>query len=273
MQLTSKYFKQAFLLLCLASVGLIPVLMEPDIGLAQPGSPLSESNSIVTAYADAMKIDYAEAERRLTLQHEMSLVEQKIATDDAYFASWMQHEPTFGLVVSFSAPDGEERIRKYLEGVEWADLVTVQESDITRDELANMRSTVVQEAEKTGIDFGSGLDYRTGQVRIYADADSIEKLRIELEANKAVAPIMDRIEFIEEAGAAPADYDYPYLLGGHALTSDTSGFPVYRTATGVRYIIRRATVIIRKMCAMATQMLSAWGMSFGKQLERCQPVW
>lgn len=193
-----------------------------------------EPNPIVAAYAHDMKIDYQEAERRLTLQHEMSSVEQEIVKDEAYFASWMQHEPEFGLVVSFTTPDGKERIRPYLEGVKWADLVTVQQSDITREEFAEMRSKIVQEAEKTGIAFGSGLNYRTGQVRLYTE--KTDELRAQLEGNDAITSIIDRIELVKESGAAPADYDYPYLLGGHAQSQCTSGFPVYRVNDGVRFI-------------------------------------
>lgn len=193
-----------------------------------------EGNSMVAAYAEVMQIDYAEAERRLRLQGEMSLVEQKVAEDEAYFASWTQHEPIFGLVVSFSAPDGEERIQKYLEGMEWADLVIVQESDITREELRNLRTQVVAEANKTGIVFGSGLNYITGRVTLYAE--DVEELREYLEGNAEIAPILDRVEFIQEQGAAPAAYDYPYLLGGHALSQCTSGFPVYRVSDGMRFI-------------------------------------
>ncbi|MBX2999573.1 MAG: hypothetical protein KF893_13735 [Caldilineaceae bacterium] len=199
-----------------------------------------EEENPIAEYANGMQIEYAEAEHRLRLQAEMSLVEQRIAEDDAYFASWTQHEPTFGLVVSFAAPDGEERIQKYLEGVEWADLVMVQESDITREELLRLREQIVAEAEKTEIIFGSGVNYMTGKVTLYAEA--VEELREHLEGSAETAPMLDRVEFIEEPGAAPADYDYPYLLGGHGLATNlllfacTSGFPVYRASDSVRFI-------------------------------------
>ena len=167
------------------------------------------------AYADTMEIDYREAERRLTIQFEMDMLEQKIAKDEAYFASWMQHKPDFGLVVSFTTADGDERIADYLDGVDWADLVKVKQSGITRDELTDMRHKVVTEAKKTGIPFGSGLNYQTGQVRLYTE--QAEKLRSNLASNTRIAPIIDQIEFIEEARDKPADYGYPYLSGGQAI--------------------------------------------------------
>ena len=133
---TTKSFKAALVLLYLVIVCLIPVFIEPDVALTQFSSPVSTpepipKNPMVTFYADAFKLDYDEAERRLDLQAKMGDVQQKLAEDEAYFASWMQHEPEFGLVVSFTTADGEERIRKYLADVDWADLVTVVQSDMT----------------------------------------------------------------------------------------------------------------------------------------------
>jgi hypothetical protein len=112
--------------------------------------------------------------------------------------------------------------------------VTVQQSDITRDELNEIRDIVAQEAKETGIEFGSGLNYRTGKVRVYAD--EINALRESLENNEVIAPLLDRLEFIQESGVAPADYDYPYFPGGHATMPCTSGFPVYRTSDSARFI-------------------------------------
>ena len=195
-----------FVIVCIISVG----LPQPDRGFAQSESPLPELNPMVVAYAEAMQIDYAEAKRRLTLQAEMSVVEQEIAQDDAYFATWMQHTPTFGLFVSFTTTDGDERIRQYLKDVTWADLVTVLQSDITRDELAEMRNKVVEEAGKTEIAFDSGLNYQTGQVRLYTDRP--DELRERLACNDKIASIIEHIEFIQEAGATPADPDHAHVL-------------------------------------------------------------
>lgn len=179
-------------------LGEAPILLEN-----QSISPLAqEEMDPIAQYAKGMQIDYAEAERRMWLQGEMNLVEHKVAEDEAYFASWTQHEPTFGLVVSFSAPDGEERIQKYLEGVEWADLVIVQESDITREELLRLRDQVVAAAEETGIRFGSGVNWMTGKVTLYSS--EAEKLRESLEGNNAIVPVLDRVEFVQESGAVPA---------------------------------------------------------------------
>ncbi len=209
------------------------VVPAPDIEAAQP-----DKAAAVIAYAEAMNIAYAEAERRLILQGEMIRVGREIEQDEAYFAAWLEHQPTIGLVVSFTTADGQERISKYLEGVEWADLVTVQQSDITREALLSLRRQVVQAARKTGLNFGSGIDDRTGQVNLYTDkVDELRsRLGTQLAARAEGAAIMSRIKFVEQTGDAPADYEYPHLLGGHAITTCTSGFVVYRVSDDRRFI-------------------------------------
>ena len=232
---TLKSFKSVVALFCLVIVSLIPLFVEPDVSLSQFSSPVPQpKNPIVTFYAEAMKIDYDEAEHRLALQAEMSIIKPNLMKDEAYFAAWIHHEPDFGLVVSFTTADGEERIRKYLTGMEWADLVSVEQSDITRDELLSMRDKVVTEAAKTDIPFAAGLNYQAGKVRLYLE--QVDELRLYLEGNAQTAPIIDKIELIKEAGVKPLDYDYPYLLGGHATGGCTTGFAVYRTTVNLRYM-------------------------------------
>jgi len=165
--------------------------------------------SIIFSYADAMKIEYTEAEHRLQLQNEMSLVEQKIVEDNAYFTSWIQHNPTFGLIVSFTASDGDERIQQYLEGIEWADLVIIRESDITRDELMNMHKKIVQEVNKLDIEFRTYLNYQTSQVQIHSER--VNELRVTLETNDEILSLMDRIRFINESGDIPNAQNLIYL--------------------------------------------------------------
>lgn len=91
---------------------------------------------MVTMYAETMGIPYAEAERRLMLQAEMDLLESKIiAGEPLYAGSWMEHQPEFGLVVGFAAPDGETLIQKYLVGIPWAELVHIKQMPYTIAEL------------------------------------------------------------------------------------------------------------------------------------------
>ena len=209
---TAKSFKVTLVVLCTMTVSLISVFTEPDVALTQFSSPIStptstpdptKNNPMVLFYAETFNLDYDEAERRLIIRDEMGVVERELfEEDEAYFASWVQHVPEFGLVVSFTTADGDERIRKYLVDVDWADLVTVVQSNMTRQEIADLREKVVTEARKTGIRFGADINYPEGKITL--NTEKPNELRTALEANPETAPIMDKIEIIQGTGDTPA---------------------------------------------------------------------
>lgn len=161
-------------------------------------------NQAITLYAEAMNISYAEAERRLYLQGEMGPVQQKVIEGEpSYAGSWIQHQPEFGLMVAFAAPNGEELIQKYLEGITWADLVQVIELPYTDDELLAILTQVNQAAMATGILFESGASFQRSKVTLWTPQP--DDLRAQLAANPAIADYLDDIEYIYQAGvSAPA---------------------------------------------------------------------
>lgn len=158
-----------------------------------------EPNPAITMYAEAMGISYAEAERRLQLQDKMGPVQQKVIQGEpTYAGSWMLHQPEFGLVVAFAAPDGEAIMQKYLEGIAWADLVQVIELPYTDDELLAILTQVNQAAIATGIPFESGATYQRSKVTLWTLQP--DELRTQLAANAAIVDYLDDIEYIYQAG-------------------------------------------------------------------------
>ncbi|MCC6167706.1 MAG: hypothetical protein IT329_10805, partial [Caldilineaceae bacterium] len=138
-------------------------------------TPVEEPNPTFAAYAEAMKIPYEEAERRLILQSKMNEVEIKIAEAEATYAgSWTQHEPTFGLVVALTDPDGQAIVEKYLQGIAWADLVQVVQRPRTLVELEGMldqTQTALKGVEGlSDLIYASGLNVQESKVRLYSPA-------------------------------------------------------------------------------------------------------
>lgn len=164
-----------------------------------------EPNPMVTMYAEAMRIPYAEAERRLILQAEMSLLESKIIAGELLYAgSWMEHQPEFGLVVGFASPDGETLIQKYLVGILWANLVHVKQMPYTIVELSAIAEKVQQVAYQTGIPFAAGTNIPEAKVTFYTPYP--EELRRQLEADATLQPYLEEIEYVyQETFAVPAD--------------------------------------------------------------------
>ncbi len=163
-----------------------------------------EPNPMVTMYAETLGITYAEAQRRLELQVEMSSLESKvIAGEPTYAGSWMEHQPEFGLVVGFASPDGEILIQKYLVGIPWADLVRVKQMPYTIDELRAIADQVHQAASKTSVPFESGINIPAAKVTFYTPYP--DELRRQLETDESIQLYLSTIEYVyQEALSVPA---------------------------------------------------------------------
>lgn len=164
-----------------------------------------EIEPYIQMYAEAFGISYAEAKWRLALQGEMSDLQRRVIEGepaDIYAGTWTQHQPEFRLVFAFTVANGAEIIQPYLDGIEWADLVLVQQSPYTVDELLAIQAQVIQAAETTGIPFGAGSNIPLSRVNLYTLQP--EELRRQLETKEEIQEYLDMIDYIEEGPAAPA---------------------------------------------------------------------
>lgn len=213
----------------------IEFIYQEHLSVPQDGS--DEQDPGVESYAKLIGISIEEAARRLKLQIEMDGLEGKVLEGEpSYAGSWTVHEPEFGLVIAFAAEDGAEKLKPYLEGIEWANLVKVQQSPYTDEELVQILEKVTNAARDTGVPFEVGANPRTAKVDIYtAEPD---KLRAELEAQNKIPDYMDDISFLfQEFLSEPEQLKYPYLPGGIALSNCTAGFAVQRNSDNRRFMM------------------------------------
>ncbi len=163
-----------------------------------------EIEPYIQMYAEALGISYAEAKWRLELmQGEMSDLQARVQIPaDIYAGTWIQHQPEFRLVFAFTVPNGMEIIQPYLEGIEWAELILVQQSPYTVDELHAITAQVVQAARSTDIPFGAGSNIPLSRVNLYTGEP--DELRRQLETKEEIQEYLDMIDYIKEGPAAPA---------------------------------------------------------------------
>ena len=213
----------------------IEFVYQEHLSVPQDGS--DEQDPGVESYAKLIGISLEEAARRLKLQIEMDGLEGKVLEGEpSYAGSWTVHEPEFGLVIAFAAEDGAEKLKPYLEGIEWANLVKVQQSPYTDEELVQILEKVTNAAKDTGVRFESGADPRTAKVNIYSPEP--DKLRADLEAQNKIPDYMDDISFIfQEFLSSPNELKYPYLPGGIALSQCTAGFAVRKNSDNRRFMM------------------------------------
>lgn len=213
----------------------IEFVYQEHLSVPQDGS--NEQDPGVESYAKLIGISLEEAARRLKLQIEMDGLEGKVLEGEpSYAGSWTVHEPEFGLVIAFTADDGAEKLKPYLEGIEWANLVKVQQSPYTDEELVQILEKVTNAARDTGVPFEVGANPRTAKVDIYTPEP--DKLRAELEAQNKIPDYMDDISFLfQEFLGEPQQLKYPYLPGGIALSHCTAGFAVRRNSDNRRFMM------------------------------------
>jgi len=212
----------------------IEFIYQERLSVPQDGN--DEQDPGVESYAKLIGISLEEAGRRLKLQIEMDSLERKVLEGEpSYAGSWTMHEPEFGLVIAFAAEDGAEKLKPYLEGIEWANLVKVQQSPYTDEELVQILEKVTSAARDTGVPFEIGANPRTAKADIYTPEP--DKLRTELEAQNKIPDYMDDISFLfQEFLSEPQQLKYPYLPGAITLRECTAGFAVSRNSDGRRFM-------------------------------------
>ena len=136
---------------------------------------------------------------------------------------------------TFTSPDAGALIKPYLGDIAWANLVQVQQARYTMAELDSIFEQVTQAARETKLHFEAGANYRTGKVDMYTPEP--DELRSQLGTTGAIDAYRDVIEYnYQESMSAPAQSKYPYLPGGHPLSTCTTGWVLARNSDGRRFM-------------------------------------
>jgi len=229
------------LLISVSSTSLHAQDPPPEMPNPLPGDPTEpeepeEEDTYAMAYAEDLGISVEEARQRLDIMLEMpALVNEIEENEAAYAAAWIVHQPDLALVVSFTTPDGAEKLADYLDGIEWADIVSAEQSALSHEELRSMQSLLLEAAtERPDLAFESGVFFPAGKIHVFTPTpDEVE------EFVESVPELQDRLEYIDviyqEVLSEDASYS-PVMYGGTHLTTCTAGFVFKDNDTGKRYI-------------------------------------
>lgn len=161
---------------------------------------------VLQQYAEAFNVSLEEAAYRLRLQGEMDILERQVIDNEpTYAGSWTVHQPEFGIVIALASPNAEEILDEYLQGIAWADLVSIQEAPRTLDELREILNIVNEAAVRTGIRFSSGSNIQGSKITLYTSEP--EALRTALEADESAQPYLADIEYADEIVVVPGNLD------------------------------------------------------------------
>ena len=131
-------------------------------------------------YADQFGVDLQEAITRLMLQEPAGELGAALEAHEggALSGFWIKHEPEFGVVAAFTG-DGEETIRKYVQGGPLEELVEVRQSDVTLRDLRKAQSAATGMLSKLEFQVASSINVFENRVELYAEnpAELAEALR------------------------------------------------------------------------------------------------
>ena len=144
---------------------------------AQPalsGTELPEGVSPALArdaqwYADHHGVELSEAITRLMLQDEIGVLGAEIESREADTLAgfWIQHEPDYRVIVSFTK-DGESTIAKYVQDGPLLELIEVRTAEATLRDLDGAQQEAGRIVADLGFNVASGIDVKRNRVEIYA---------------------------------------------------------------------------------------------------------
>ena len=202
-----------------------------------------DTDPIIVAYTKQFFVSYAEAERRLLLQADTGKIIDEIArTEPSFAGAWVEHEPTFQLVIAVADDDAVESVKQYAGGLTWRGTINVIKASKTlvdlEAELAALKTLLDRAEYSKDLVNGTGLNIPVGKVRIYTpNAELLRGHLIDDGTLNDTNMSTDDLDFVPQASpSAPAQYKYPYLHGGTALSDCTLGYVVRRLSDNKRFV-------------------------------------
>ena len=180
------------------------------------------------AYAAEYGVSGEEALRRLELQEDVGDLRAALEANEADTFGDLEilHEPEFRVVAYFTR-EGEQTIRRYVEGTPLEAIVETQQVGATLAELEAAQAEAASYYEARGVRFESGIDVTRNRAEVYLPPAARERLDNVPQVRAARELPAPAVEVAVDQLAVPMEYMY----GGRATDPCTSGFTV-RAKTG-----------------------------------------
>lgn len=204
-----------------ACLSLLALAVSPALGTAaSPGAPTTAQIQDAQTYASHFHVDVNEALRRLDLQREIGVLDDQLRREEAgsYAGLWIEHEPSFRIVVRFTGAQAESRLQSRLTGGPLASLVELRRARLSLAELSVQQHAALEAARAVNTPVDSKLNLFENRVEVSTtDPAALEEMLANslLELPEAV-----QVQSTRHL-AAPA-----VLRGGELGSGCTGGFTV-----------------------------------------------
>jgi hypothetical protein len=191
------------------SLGAQPLLAAPSVAAnaaypaPEPETPPPDNEGIIAQYARWLGISYEEAAWRLGVQSRKNeLYERLWANEPSFVTGWLVHQPEFLVVLGFIVPNGDEIVRPYLDGLDWAHVVRTKQVKYTLEQLSDLIVRIAAIARTTGLVHSFGTNIPESKVSLYTLYP--DELRARLQAMPEMQPYLEDIEVLFMYPGAPA---------------------------------------------------------------------
>ncbi|HEX6096967.1 MAG TPA: PKD domain-containing protein [Thermoanaerobaculia bacterium] len=168
-----------------------------------------------------------EAVRRLQLQQQIGELDAALAKEETgtFAGLWIQHQPEFRVIVQFTGPGAEERLKGRVAGGPLANLVEARRVRFSLEDLEKRQETSRARSRAAGVPFNSDIDVPANRVELHVTEP--EKLQAKLAAAGAHLPegvVVKRVPRLAQSETK--------ITGGVALSTCTAGFTVRHNTSG-----------------------------------------
>ena len=138
------------------------------IGATDEGEQVDPATFDTMEYASHVGVDFEEAERRLELQSLAGDLDAELSehAGQTFAGLWIEHTPQFRIVVQFTQ-NAQDMIASYVHNDELAEVIEVRMADVSVAQLREAQSEAMAAIKGENIIVESGIDIKTGKVRIY----------------------------------------------------------------------------------------------------------
>ena len=193
-------------------------------------TPLSDDEALfrdAQSYAAEVGVSIDEALERLKLQSTIGQLETELRLQEAdtFAGMWIEHTPTFEIVVQFTDYVDDTRMQSYIEQGLLTDMINVQTAQWSLAQLEANQAMAISTAQEMGVTVESGINVFKNQVELYVEEEADLNLLVEQAALTPESVLNDDtgMEFIKVDAFSTADAN---IFGGLAMSTCTSGFAV-----------------------------------------------
>lgn len=158
------------------------------------------------SYAKYFGVTLEEASRQVALQDDVVRLQAQLASaeQETFGGLWIQHEPAYAVVVTFTQ-DGEQTIRRYIEGTPLEELVELRTVHYSLQALEALQQQATATVAKLGIHADTSRALEDNHAELYiGNAQSLAD-----ELAKAGLELPEGVVVVETGG--PGATNHPYL--------------------------------------------------------------